>query len=470
MNTMDEVRGILGASKRRTVGEGCPGPMPPTAPVDASERANELIRTGSLIASRFQQKIDALSSAFGTSSQVAKRAAANGGDPFEALNGPLTAMRELRDLASASIAQAEMVISSGRLSVASGIAPRYEGRIAAIDRALREASPQGFDTAVTDANDYSDELDAAFWDAEGYLNSLKQLEPGSKVYVGRRSFYVVNAPAKTAGDWFVTLAADEAPGYAAAPDGYTLLIPDSPEEDVPEATEARLRFGGKELPVRLYDVRLHEESEVPPYMHQYGTYEAGMEKIQPGDRIKLGGTTFRVIGKVGNAATVAPELGGSYRAARAWIGPTDGADLGGHKEPWDTSESGVATVLRFNPHTGQYQFPSGTKPGEYEMADKIQIVGRDPSLPTAVGEGVTVDRIDFIMDEAAGSTLIEKLVEASKSPKKVNGYYITPATAAVACRVYERLDGENRERLESLSVVEAIRAVHATVARVAHPR
>ena len=70
---------------------------------------------------------------------------------------------------------------------------RYLGWLDGKLASLSEASPQPY-RKLTPDNDYSDELLAAATDASNYLSSPSQLEIGTKVFIGRKSLYVVGKP------------------------------------------------------------------------------------------------------------------------------------------------------------------------------------------------------------------------------------------------------------------------------------
>ena len=121
------------------------------------------------------------------------------------------------------------------------------------------------------------------------------------------------------------------------------------------------------------------------------------------------------------------------------------------------------SVLNYNPHNGQFTWPSGTMPGEYKQATAITIVGHDKALSKVVGEDVTPERFDMMIDEAEGDNLMAKLstVAEGEDMMTVNSVLVDPYTAQLALQVYEGLKTENQERMEAMTVYEVI-ATHET--------
>lgn len=207
-------------------------------------------------------------------------------------------------------------------------------------------------------------------------------------------------------------------------------------------------------------------------------YVSAMDPIKPGDKVMLTQQVFRVIGKSGNSALVQPDaiakaVYGNFMSAPGSVkSPGDFAGRGG-KDFGDAVTSqpqGMLTnpdghislvgtrVLKYNPHTGQFSFPSEKLPGEYEMADTIQIVGHDPSLPYTVGEGMTVDRFEMILDEAHGSNAIDKfrVVAEAEIPMKVHGVYVDHYTAEAAVAMYDSLNESNKMRLTDMTAPQIL--------------
>jgi len=198
----------------------------------------------------------------------------------------------------------------------------------------------------------------------------------------------------------------------------------------------------------------------------YGDYVPAIGKIEPGMAVNLGGQTFRVIGKSGNSAVVQPEVirkqvyadyqpGGGYPTPQspAPSGTTTPQDA--HMEPvrgnlsnptGRTSLVGTS-VLKYNPHTGQFQFCTGKMPGDYEMADIIQVVGHDPALPNIAAESITVEGLELMTDEIEGDDIIEKLRAMAEAEELglVNGVLMDSFSASAAVEMYDGLSEENPE-------------------------
>lgn len=207
-------------------------------------------------------------------------------------------------------------------------------------------------------------------------------------------------------------------------------------------------------------------------------FVSAMAPIKPGDKIKLTQQVFRIIGKSGNSALMQPEaiarsLYGDFSPAPKSVkSPGDFSGRGGKdfgdavvsqpqgmlKNPGGHISLVGTQVLKYNPHTGMFTFPSSTVPGDYEMADTIQIVGHDPTLPFIVGEHMTVERFDMMLDEAHGATVIDKLrvVAEGDSPMKVHGVYVDHYTAEAAVSMHDSLNGGNRERLAEMTVPQVL--------------
>jgi hypothetical protein len=207
-------------------------------------------------------------------------------------------------------------------------------------------------------------------------------------------------------------------------------------------------------------------------------FVSAMGSIKPGDKIQLTQQVFRIIGKSGDSALMQPEaiarsLYGDFSPAPKSVkSPGDFSGRGGKdfgdavvsqphgmlKNP-DGHISLVGTqVLKYNPHTGMFTFPSSTVPGDYEMADTIQIVGHDPTLPFIVGESMTVERFDMMLDEAHGTTVIDKLrvVAEGETPMKVHGVYVDHYTAEAAVAMHDNLNESNRQRLAEMTTPQVL--------------
>lgn len=456
-SVVDEIRGILDGKKA------------PPAP-GASEQANpadeamELLKTHRSLVTAAQRKLDGLSASLGEAFQRANRSPEAA---LEALGDkPRAALLALKEMIDASLAHVESVVRSGRARP--GLT---EARLNEVDAAT-SALTEGVDTSVSQ-NNYASQLAASSAEAERFIGSVKQLQIGDNVGVGRNSYQVVNTPTKRGAEWFVALSG---PG-AGTGDGYSLLVPETlsktnpPSGEIKPTREAVLRHDetGSEADLMLADIHLEGVD-----MGQYGGYRSGQGWVNPGDVIKLTKQVFRVIGKSGNSALIQPEkiakeVYGDYRPAMGRIeSPGDFPGRGG-KDFGDAVASAPqgmlknaeghaslvgTTILKYNPHTGSYSFPSGKFPGDYEMADTIQIVGHDASLPHIVGESMTVERFDMMLDEAEGGFTMEKLanvVEADEA-MKVNGVLIDPETARAILMVQEALGEDNQERLSGMPV------------------
>lgn len=209
-------------------------------------------------------------------------------------------------------------------------------------------------------------------------------------------------------------------------------------------------------------------------------YVKSMDKINPGDKVSLTAQVFRVIGKSGNSAVMQPdaiarELYGTFEPAPKPVkSPGDfpgrggkdfqdatvtGAPKGMLKDPSGHTSLVGAMVVKYNPHTGQFSYPSPKLPGEYEMADTIQVVGHDPKMPHVVGESVSPDRFELQLDEAHGTTIIDKLrvISGGGTPMKVHGVYVDHFTAEAALSVYENMrDSENKRRMVEMTASQII--------------
>jgi hypothetical protein len=222
----------------------------------------------------------------------------------------------------------------------------------------------------------------------------------------------------------------------------------------------------------------HVESVVGGDGPMAAQYVAAMDKIKPGDKIMLTQQVFRVIGKTGNSALVQPDaiakgIYGTFVPAPGPVkSPGDYPGRGGDDfgDAVVNQPKGMLTnpqghislvgtqVLKYNPHTGLFSFPSERLPGEYEMADTIQIVGHDAAMPFAVGEGMTVDRFTMILDEAHGTTTIDKLrvITQAGVPMKVHGVYVDQDTAEAAITMYDGLREDNRRRMTEMTVTQIL--------------
>jgi hypothetical protein len=221
-------------------------------------------------------------------------------------------------------------------------------------------------------------------------------------------------------------------------------------------------------------------------LQNYGDYVPAMGKINPGDAVNLGGRVFRVIGKSGNSALVQPDQlrkqAARYVPARGYPTPASPtpsgintpqdvrmrAPQGNLSNPSGRTSLVGTSVLRYNPHTGQFAFCTGKMPGDYEMADTIQIVGHDPTMPSIVGEGITVENLELMLSEAEGNDIIEKLRSIAESEEEalVNDVLVDPFTAEAAVRMYEGLSDENQERLEGMDIHEALRVTYNVMGKV----
>ena len=437
MNTVEEVRSILSGGKPVTA------PVVEHAPLD---EAVELIRTHRDLTATIQRKLDGLSAAMGEAHERATR------DPSAALAAlagkPRDALAALKDLIDASLTHVESV--TGR-----AVKPVSEARVHLVDRALFELT-EGVDTNAAKSG-----VRASMTEVEGFLNSVKRLKTGSSVGIGRNTYRVSKSPALRGKDMLVTLSG---PGMGAA-DGYTLLVPGSPAARN-EEYEVLLVHDESDARVGLF------MSDVVLEAVDKGQYK-DFSRVNPGDTIRITKQTFRVIGKSDSAAIIQPEkiakeVYGGFSAAPAPVkSPGDFAGRGG-KDFGDAVLAG-ATVLKFNPHNGQYSFPNGKLPGEYEMADTIQIVGHEPDEERFYEGVMGVERFDLMVSEAYGNSSLEKLSEVAKRGEsmKVNGVYVDPATARVVLAIHEALGEPNQERLAGLPVQDMIAVAMKMVSEAA---
>jgi hypothetical protein len=221
-------------------------------------------------------------------------------------------------------------------------------------------------------------------------------------------------------------------------------------------------------------------------LQNYGDYVPGMGKIEPGTAIKLGGQVFRVIGKSGNSALTQPEairqqVYGDFGPGKSYPTPSSPAPSG-NTTPQDARPQGVqgnlsnptgrtslvgTSVLKYNPHKGQFQFCNGKKPGEYEMATTVQVVGHDPALPNIAAESTTVERLEMMVSEADGDDTLEKLRETSMAdePLKVNDVLVDPFSAKAAVEMYDALNAENQAMMEEMSVYEILRVTYNVMSK-----
>ena len=358
-----------------------------------------------------------------------------------------------------------------------------------LDRRLDEIRNPKPDTSPDNAsvNDYSPELVAAAGAAADYLSTPSALKVGSTVHIGRKSLAVVGAPKMVDQGMLVTLAApDSMDAYNQYGDGYTLLVPmqgdtsappamTAPQQMVSPTAEATLTWGGRSTTILMADIRL-EEGDYGDHMTDYGDYAPMMGKVNPGDKIRLTTpTVFRVVGKTDNVALVQPdamdkEMYGKYRAAATgspanlwkpaggWIG--SGGDFAGRggKEFQDTRPATGMRVVKFNPHSGKFMMPTGKKPGEYEMADKIQIVGHQPNENAVVGESMSLERFQMIIAEAGGTNVMEKLesVAGSRAPMTVNGILFEPGVAQSILCMHAGLSEDRQNRLGSMGADQVL--------------
>lgn len=220
-------------------------------------------------------------------------------------------------------------------------------------------------------------------------------------------------------------------------------------------------------------------------LQSYGDFVPAMGKIEPGNAINLGGTVFRVIGKSGDSALIQPE---SLRQQVARYVPGKGyptpqspvpsgistpqdvrlvAPQGNLSNPTGRTSLVGTSVLKYNPHTGQFSFVNGKMPGEYEMATTIQIVGHDPALPNIASESTTVERMELMINEAEGNDIIDKLraVSGASEPQTVNEVLVDPFSARAAVGMYEGLSDENQERMEGMDIHEILRVTYNVMAK-----
>lgn len=531
---MQEVQDILGGArdtaapkKSRTLAEM----------KDPADEAFDLLKTSAELGKMIQQKLDAVLRAFGAAKQQAERLDKMGaGGALASLDliaaSPMKALHDLRKLVDEAISEIDRVVKHG--SQGRGMMgrrenlERYLGWLDSKIASLSEASPKPYKKPTPD-NDYSPELLAAATDAANYLSSPSQLEPGTKVVIGRKALYVVGTPKMVDQGCLVTLGDQNDPNQPG--DAYDLVLPlefqgdeseppamDDPQLTVEPTAEAILSRNGRSVKVIAADIRLNEE-DYGDHMYDYADFGPAMDRIKPGDRIAWMNPTMvmRVIGREGSAALVQPdamdaEMYGTFRAAAQYSSVPVGQEAPtvpqttmwqpgmapipsnrdfpgrGGTHALDTSTSApqatltgqggfsggertslVGTrVLNYNPHTGKYSMVTGKMPGDYEMADTIQIVGHDPSLPAAVGESMTLQRFELVLDEAIGSTPIAKLRHVVESGKvmKVNGVLMDPCVASVMLQFHCSVSEENRARMGKMGVVEMLTVSQRMLARL----
>lgn len=462
---------------------------------DPADQARTLIDTHANLDKMLQAKIDAVKAGFEHAKKSAKGLDKVGSGTIEAptlLNGkPLAAAKALHKFAGQVVDQIEEVIreaNKGRGSLGFR-RESVEAHLDFLDQRLDEIRTPKHDSSPDNAsvNDYSPELVAAAGAAADYLSTPSALKVGSTVHIGRKSLAVVGAPKMVDKGMLVTLAApDSMDAYNQYGDGYTLLVPmqgvtsappsmTAPQQTVAPTAEATLTWGGRSTKILMADIRL-EEGNYGDHMTDYGDYAPMMGKVNPGDKIRLTTpTVFRVIGKTDNVALVQPdamdkEMYGKYRAAATgspanlwkpaggWIGSgSDYAGRGG-KEFQDTRPATGARVVKFNPHSGKFMMPTGKKPGEYEMADKIQIVGHQPSENAVVGESISLERFQMTIAEAGGSNVVEKLesVAGSRDPMTVNGILFEPGVAQSILCLRAGLSEDRQGRLAAMSADQVL--------------
>lgn len=484
---MEEVNIVLG--------RGGDKPMPVQEGKDPAMVARNLIDTHANLDKMLQSKIDAVKAGFEHAKKSAKNLDKYGSGNIEAptlLKGkPLAAAKALHKFAGQVVEQIEKVIKDadkGRGSMGFR-RESVEAHLDFLDRRLDEIRTPKHDSSPDNAgvNDYSPELVAAAKSAADYLSTPGALKVGSTVHIGRKSLSVVGAPKMGDAGMLVTLAApDSKDSYNQYGDGYTLLIPfqgdtsappamTAPQMTVAPTAEATLTWGGRSTKILMADIRL-EEGNYGDHMTNYGDYEPMMGKVNPGDKIKLTTpTVYRVVGKVNNAALVQPdamdkEMYGKYRAAATgspvdlwkpaggWI--DSGSDYAGRggKEFKDTNPVTGMRVMKFNPHSGKFMMPTGRKPGEYELADKIQIVGHHPNETSVVGESMSLDRFQMTIAEAGGTSVVEKLesVANASSAMTVNGILFEPGVAQAILHMHSSLSEDRKERLAAMSADQVL--------------
>lgn len=470
MPTAEEIRSIVRGGRK-------PSPAQPPSASETQERrfdplgeATELLNTHTKLVTACQRGTDALAVSFGEARELVTR---KPGSAVEALDKPRAELRKLKELVDASLAHMEDVVREARR-----IPGLTEARLREVDRALFSLT-EGVDASVA-KNDYSSQLAASAAEAERFIGSVKQLQIGANIGVGRNAYQVANTPTKRGAEWFVALTG---PGMGTA-DGYTLLVPDTAstlnktKQNVHEAVLVHDKTKAK-VGLFLADITLEAVDK-----GQYGDFGPAMGRINPGDTVRLTKQVFRVIGRTGNAALIQPETIASqvysdFRPAMGRINPPGDFPGRGGKDFRDTSTSAPApmqpqgqaghaslvgtSVLNYNPHSGQYSFPSGKMPGDYEMADTIQIVGHQPGEERAYfGEGrMTVERFELMIQEAVGKDTMEKLgsVAAGGEPMKVNGIYMDPETARLILMTTEALGETNRARMAGLPVQRMVTTV-----------
>lgn len=511
---VEEVRGVLD-------GKPSGDEKPKTEYMeDPSDEALTLLKTHKELGKTLQSKVDNVLVSLGAAQAMAK------GKPELALEaiegGPLVALREMRHVIDMAIQHVERVVRMGKQTRGHVYNPmKYEARMRFLDDVIgdiTEGRTPNPDPVPHNAstNDYAAELAAAAIDAEKFIGSMRALEVGQNIYIGRRSLQVASAPMKREHEWWVTLHGQETKGFTAAPDAYTLVIP----ERSGATTECELRYGDPEDPakrqaVKLYPVDIRLTENYGDHMYDYPDYGPAMGRIKPGDAVNITQTVFRVIGKSGNSALVQPdaihrEMYGDFRPggqARVpvgqgvpSIGKTDqetpamgripsGQDFAGRGGTGfqDTSTSAPRSgggrtpliglqVLNYNPHSGKYSFPSGTKPGEYKQAMQATIVGHDPNMKSVVGQGsaasakmTTVEGFESMVSEADGDTLLEKLqaVVDAGEPMKVNEVLVDPFIAEATIQLHEGLNEDNQERLRAMSTLEMVSTVLRVIGQAA---
>lgn len=484
---LEEIRGVLDEKP------GKPPKAPPTTEMmeDPADEALKLLKTHKNLARVIQKKVDAVSASMGSANSQAVRSGKFGGAALAALDliegGPLSALKDLRNVVGEAVRHIDNVVKRGSRGRGS-LGYHHEDRMAFVDEQLQELA-EGRQPNVdppphnATTNNYAPELAAAMADAKKSIGAIRALTIGQNIYIGRKSLQVVNTPTQRGAEWFVTLSGPTSAGFQGTPEAFTLVVPTDSKAGTTQKTMAELRHGEHTMELYLSDIRL-DEDEFGQHFTNYGDYGPAMGRIKPGDAVNLTKTVFRVIGKSGNSALIQPDATyGDFKAAMGKLPASDLAQWQGGVHFRDTNTSAPKatlknpsgrtslvglSVLNYNPHNGQFSWPSGTMPGEYKQATAITIVGHDKALGKVVGEDVTPERFDMMIDEAEGDNLMAKLstVAEGEDMLTVNGVLVDPYTAQLALQVYEGLKTENQGRMEAMTVYEVIATTHRMFAEV----
>lgn len=203
--------------------------------------------------------------------------------------------------------------------------------------------------------------------------------------------------------------------------------------------------------------------------------DMAMDKIQPGVILKLGEQVFRVLSKSGNSALIQPDYIQEQRFGPAAGYPSPQSPVpSGMTIAQDVTPQPVggdlvgASIFKYVPETGLFQYCTGIMPGSYEMATVIQIVGHDPSMPN-IAEDMTVEEFELMLSEAEPTDIIEKLrtVAEGEEARLVNSVLVDSDTARVAVEMYDGFqDDGNRIKMGSMNIHEVLRTTFSVLSKM----